>query len=401
MPPDFTEPSEDVQYVLDGGALLHIIPWERGSTYDEICQQYVFYVEKHYNQSMVVFDGYLQGPSTKDATQQRRTRGNVGTATLFESSIKFNSRKDDFLSNKENKQCFINLLGNHLERHGCHIENAEADAYLLIVQCAIAVAKADTTKPTILVADDTDVLLLLCYHLQSTTPSIYFRPEPRKGIRKTPRFWNIAVLRTMLGEQMCSSLLFVHVILGCDTTSQLYGRGKKVALKLICTNPVFQAKAGVFGDVNSTKEQVTAAGERATVTVYGVKGDDNLDFLRLQQFHQKVGSSTSSVKPEVLPPTLAAAKYHSMRVFLQVQQWMGNGEYFKPEEWGWLIHNGMYIPVLTDMEAVPVELLEVVQCNSKMGCGTRQCTCRKNDLDCTTGCGQCRGVCTNMTSVDE
>ena len=53
------------------------------------------------------------------------------------------------------------------------------------------------------------------------------------------------------------------------------------------------------------------------------------------------------------------------------------------------------------MEAAPVELLEVVQCNYKMVCGTRQCTCRKNGLDCTTGCGQCRGVCTNMTSVDD
>ena len=187
MPPDLTEPSGDVQYVLDGGALLHIIPWERGSTNDEICQQYVSYVAKHYNQPMVVFDGYLQGPSTKDATQQRITRGNVGTTILFESSMRFNSRKDDFLSNNENKQRFINLLGNHLERHGCHIENARADADLLIVQCAIAVAEAATTKPTILVADDTDVLILLCYHSKPTTPSIYFRPEPRKGIRKTPR----------------------------------------------------------------------------------------------------------------------------------------------------------------------------------------------------------------------
>jgi hypothetical protein len=132
-------------------------------------------------------------------------------------------------------------------------------------------------------------------------------------------------------------------------------------------------------------EQVTTAAERATVTLYGRQGDDNLDFLRLQQFHQKVGSGTSSVKPEVLPPTSAVTKYHVMRVFLQVQQWMGNGEHFKPDECGWLIHNGMYIPVLTDKEAAPVELLEVVQCNCKMGCGTRQCTCRKNALDCTTG----------------
>ena len=86
----------------------------------------------------------------------------------------------------------------------------------------------------------------------------------------------------MLGEQVCKSLLFAHAVLGCDTTSQLYGRGKKVALKLICTNPVFQAQAAVF--VNSTNEQVIAAGEKAIVSVYGGKVDENLDFVRLQQF---------------------------------------------------------------------------------------------------------------------
>ena len=32
------EPSKDVRYVLDGGALLHCLPWPRGSTYDGVCQ---------------------------------------------------------------------------------------------------------------------------------------------------------------------------------------------------------------------------------------------------------------------------------------------------------------------------------------------------------------------------
>ena len=63
MPPDLPEPSGDVQYVLDGGALRHRITWECGSTYDEICRHYVCYVEKHYKRPIVVFDGYLHGPS--------------------------------------------------------------------------------------------------------------------------------------------------------------------------------------------------------------------------------------------------------------------------------------------------------------------------------------------------
>ena len=31
------EHSANVQYVLDGGALLHRIPWPRGSKFDSVC----------------------------------------------------------------------------------------------------------------------------------------------------------------------------------------------------------------------------------------------------------------------------------------------------------------------------------------------------------------------------
>lgn len=70
MPSNTPVPSGEVQYILDGGALLHRIPWKNGFTYDEICQQYVTYVDHHYGHPVVVFDGYQSGPSTKDTTQQ-------------------------------------------------------------------------------------------------------------------------------------------------------------------------------------------------------------------------------------------------------------------------------------------------------------------------------------------
>ena len=48
--------SNDVQYVLDGGALLHRIPWKVGQTYDEICSHYIKYVADKYNHAIIVFD---------------------------------------------------------------------------------------------------------------------------------------------------------------------------------------------------------------------------------------------------------------------------------------------------------------------------------------------------------
>ena len=38
----------DIQYVLDGGALLHRIPWNKGSTFSEILKTYSDYVLNKY-----------------------------------------------------------------------------------------------------------------------------------------------------------------------------------------------------------------------------------------------------------------------------------------------------------------------------------------------------------------
>ena len=50
-------PCENITYILDGGALLHRIPWQLGETYEKILQDYTRYVTKCYDQAVVVFDG--------------------------------------------------------------------------------------------------------------------------------------------------------------------------------------------------------------------------------------------------------------------------------------------------------------------------------------------------------
>ena len=71
--PDTNGPNGDVRYVLDGGALLQHISWQLGEMYDAIPNRYVSYI-KRYGQTIVVFDGYRDGPSTKDISD-RRGRG--------------------------------------------------------------------------------------------------------------------------------------------------------------------------------------------------------------------------------------------------------------------------------------------------------------------------------------
>jgi len=129
-------PTGNVHFVLDGGALLHRVPWPRGITYDAICSLYVQYVANKYGKATVVFDGYQNGPSTKDGTHQRRA-GAYGPTVNFDSTMIAKLKKEEFLANKENKQKFIHPLGNKLQQSGCSTIHAEGDADLLIVQTAI------------------------------------------------------------------------------------------------------------------------------------------------------------------------------------------------------------------------------------------------------------------------
>ena len=80
----------------------------------------------------------------------------------------------------------------------------------------------------------------------------------------------------------------------------------------------------------SIKEEVVEAGHNAIVCLYNGDKVDSLDNLRLHKSCEKTPSSTAAVEPRTLPPTSAAAKYHSLRVYHQIQFWMGEALHVPP-----------------------------------------------------------------------
>ena len=73
--PNINIPETDVRFVLDGGTLLQRIPWSLGATYNSICKIYVQYVQDHFGkEAVIVFDGYEQGPTTKDSNIREEER---------------------------------------------------------------------------------------------------------------------------------------------------------------------------------------------------------------------------------------------------------------------------------------------------------------------------------------
>ena len=110
---------------------------------------------------------------------------------------------------------------------------------------------------------------------------------------------------------------------------------------------------------------------------------------------------SSNFKLENLPPTSAAAKYHSYRTYFTIQEWLGNDGKLDPTDWGWKYQENMLIPILTERPVAPERVLFIISCGYKQECG-RRCKCRKAGMFCTTMCLSCIGqTCTNSCPLDD
>jgi len=259
--------------------------------------------------------------------------------------------------------------------------------------------KSATKQETVLVGDDTDLLVLLIYHAKNVIHTVYFRPETKRSSQKGNRCWNIPAIRALLGNIVTNNILFLHAILGCDTMSGIYGLGKKLSISKIKCNSQFQDQAKVFMSQGASKDDIITAGERALVCLYNGDPQHGINVLRYEQFCAKAATSTMPVQPGALPPTSASVKYHSLRVYHQIQEWLGAELSFV--DWGWKISGtGKLLPIMTDLQPAPQKILEVVRCGCKSGCDTMRCSCRKHGMTCASACSECRGVCNNSTLND-
>jgi len=153
---------------------------------------------------------------------------------------------------------------------------------------------------TVLVGDDTDLLVLPCHHPEMNANDLFLKPEAKQR-SKTRKIWNIKKTKTSLGPNVCANILLVHAILGCDTTSRIHGIGKGVALIKIRTDALFREQANVFNHPGASKDGVIMAGEKALLCLYNCGSDESLNSLRYTKFCQKVATGTTLVQPESLP----------------------------------------------------------------------------------------------------
>ena len=234
--------------------------------------------------------------SAKSMTQQRRASGKAASTVTLTESMPVTLKKDNFLSNHKNKQRFLSMPSKALQNVGCITHYANGDADLLIVKTAV---ESPRTSTTVLVGDDTDLLVLLCYHASEDGYDLYFRPEPKANARGA-RAWHVKKVKEKLGKEVCRNLLFLHAITGCGTTSRLYGVGRATALKKFENVLHFKEQSNVFSCHSAVSDVVTAC-EKALVSLFGGKPGVGLNALRYQRYFENLASKTSHIEPQNLP----------------------------------------------------------------------------------------------------
>ena len=194
----------------------------------------------NYGKATVVFDGYTERPSTKDNVHQRRcpqvtNKVDISIATQFVG-------KKDCLANNVHKQALIKLTANCMQQKGYHVIHAEGDADVDIVKAAIT---ASSYSSSTLIGKDTELLgLLLYYYEELDSNDLYFRSDKD---RITPYVYNIRILKQLLGHEFSYNLLFGHAFSGSNTTSQIFGMGKKTIFhRVIKGNPLLRECSEIF-----------------------------------------------------------------------------------------------------------------------------------------------------------
>ena len=228
--------------------------------------------------------------------------------------------------------------------------------------------------------------MLLLHNANIEEYKIYFTSEETRRKREHD-IWCITEAKVELGQELCSSLLLLHALLGCDTTSRLFNNGKGKAVTCFLKDPNFRKNATYFTTDTITADDVVEVGEKMLLKIYGAKKETTLDEFRNNKFFQKLSTSSNFIEPQYLCPTSDSTSHHILRVYHQVQTWKGN--LIDPLNWGWRLKDGKMMPVYTRKDPAPSTLLKIIRCGCKTDCSKRTCTCVKYNLKCSKMCIEC------------
>lgn len=405
---DITLDKNNSLYVIDGGMLLYRVKWQANCKYEDIFQQYITYLRRNFgNHIIVVFDSYDE-QSTKIVERNRRNKQCSTKEYIFTKDMMVPVPQDKFLSDYKNKSRFIEYLIEEFQKQSIKCYQGKGEADELLVKITI---EDESSLQKVIVAEDVDILVILTARAEAEK-EIYFL---KLGKQNVPSLIYSSNSFAVNYPNSAKLIAFSHAFTGCDTTSAFFNKGKKKFFDLIEKRSDLQQKAEIFYNSNSDIEAILEAGRYCSIILYGAAKDvqvqkmNNVEDLQVfleqmrYEYFIKATTKNNAVKLSSLVPTVDAINEHVKRCYLQTQVWLGN-ENIKPTDWGWEKSEGTLRPISMQNTPAPQELLKMIFCNCKKGCGV-SCSCRKVGLFCNSTCGECSGQnCQNsgpITDQDE
>lgn len=385
--------------LIDGNELLYHANWPRKASTNDLYENMIKSV-KLSCPVYIIFDKYFDG-SVKSHERLRRAGGQAYSDVELTTTTQLPAR-DVIMNNDKNKTQIINLLcskeqGDHniqmIGEEQNLFDHEEADVSLISYTFFMLMTGVNHVQVR---CDDTDIFILLLYYCWNQKPIARITMKKFDGT-----VININESSKQLGEK-CKDILALHALTGCDSTSYPFGKGKNSGLSVLQNHDDIGLE--VFGEEESTKEEIIEAGTRFFAYLYGSTPPVKMNSLRHQLFSRS--KTTPSIKS--LPPTDEALQQHLMRSHMQVMIWKSALEKsptrVKPTDWGWELREAVLSPVTGISKPAPNELMKIVAC----GCGTdtpcsrKNCSCKIAGLSCTTFCNcGAEDICNNCYTEHE
>ena len=202
--------------------------------------------------------------------------------------------------------------------------HAEADTRVII-----HMIEADKSTPGDIVirASDTDILVLLLYHLHRITSTVWM--EVGTTGRGNRRYINVTKIAAEIGPAICAALPGLQAFTGCDYTSAFARKGKSRPYEIVSKTAKFQKALGSLSHTVPTAETVKVLQDFVCV-LYGARKVVPLNKHRFNMVDRTYRQKSTAAHPfdklksidgSSIPPCEAELALHVDRSVFVARLW--------------------------------------------------------------------------------
>ena len=197
-----------------------------------------------------------------------------------------------------------------------------------------------------------------------------------------------------------SSLCSFYIV-GCDSVSAFFGKGKLKPFKLLSGSPEFVDLFKNIGREFTCGDELLPKCESFVCQLYNQSDVSEVNKARSNLFNLGLFNEES------MPCTQDVLSKHLDRSNYQAAIWRKalTPTIHPPDitNHGWIIQDGFVSINWMALPPAPDGILENVNCGCKTGCSSNRCSCFKENLTCTPlcRCQQCTNSKTGETQTDE